>query len=117
NPRLAVAKKLRSMVLTYSEDRYRNGTNYREYRAARRSGLNADKLDTWIVADEIRKSWGKISQKAFAAHWSLVEAITDQRVDSLAFFPSADVSEERVRQVAANSLYNDLKRSLALNPI
>lgn len=97
---------------------YLNGSTLDEYRIAREGRmLVPDEYGPALVAQELKRHWGKLSEKAFLYHYALIKRTADYRIDWMHLLGTEDMSSPSVALGASNQIFRDLETSLKERPL
>lgn len=98
-------------------EHYLNGASIEEYRTTRAGKMLApDQYGPYLVGQELKSSWGKISEKAFLFHYALIKRTAEYRIDWMFLFGTNDICSPNVAKSSANQVYNNLEKSLRARP-
>lgn len=99
-------------------EHYLNGAPIEAYRVTRAGKmLPPDQYDPYRVGQELKASWGKISEKAFLFHYALIKRTAEYRIDWMHLFGTDDICAPNVAMSAANQVFNNLEKSLRKSPL
>ncbi|MGA4472904.1 hypothetical protein ACPA2M_08010 [Ectopseudomonas chengduensis] len=98
--------------------RYLHGSTLDEYRRAREGRmLVPDEYGPALVAQELKRHWGKLSEKAFLYHYALIKRTAEYRIDWMHLLGVGDMSSPSVALGASNQIFRDLEASLKKEPL
>lgn len=99
-------------------EHYLNGASIEEYRTTRAGKMLApDQYGPYLVGQELKASWGKISEKAFLFHYALIKRTAEYRIDWMFLFGTDDICAPSVAQAVVTQIFNDLEKSLNRMPL
>lgn len=99
-------------------EHYLNGASIEEYRSTRAGKMLApDQYGPYLVGQELKASWGKISEQAFLFHYALIKRTAEYRIDWMFLFGTDDICAPSVAQAVVTQTFNDLERSLKRMPL
>lgn len=99
-------------------EHYLNGASIEEYRTTRAGKMLApDQYGPYLVGQELKASWGKISEQAFLFHYALIKRTAEYRIDWMFLFGTDDICSPNAAKSANNQVYSNLEKSLRNIPL